>query len=291
MTCPRCGASDVSSTVCSGCGNVLGVPASSNPRSRLDEPTTPTPSGPLADFALMGASVDAALAAAPSPELTVSDGAVRSELPLFPAGASVGPAPPPRRGRSPSRRTSARPLGVRRQTPPVPRLRPRREPQTTRSMALEFEDPGEAASNRLGSGGAGLASASLARRFGAAVVDLGIVGVIDVGVLVLTTRLAGLSMEYASVLPLAPLVGFLALLNGGYVVALTALGGQTIGKMMFGIRVVGKDGVPASFREALVRSAASVVSVLPLGLGFVGALFGDGRALHDVAAETNVVRQ
>ena len=86
------------------------------------------------------------------------------------------------------------------------------------------------------------------------------------------------------------------LLNGGYLATFTAAGGQTIGKMATGIRVVpadpdagATDRVPLG--QAIVRAAGYLVSVLPAGLGFLPALFGpERRALHDRLADTRVVK-
>ena len=67
--------------------------------------------------------------------------------------------------------------------------------------------------------------------------------------------------------------------------------GQTIGKMLVGIRVVSNDGEPVVFGAGLLRFAAYLASLLPLGLGFVMAgLRRDKRALHDLLAGTRVER-
>jgi uncharacterized RDD family membrane protein YckC len=97
-------------------------------------------------------------------------------------------------------------------------------------------------------------------------------------------------------LPMAPLVAFLALLNGGYLVTFVAAGGQTIGKMAAGTRVVPADPAAlaaerVSFGQAVVRAAGYVVSILPAGLGFLPALAGrERRAVHDRLSDTRVVR-
>ena len=73
------------------------------------------------------------------------------------------------------------------------------------------------------------------------------------------------------------MVAFLLLLNGGYLDrSFTAAGGQTIGKMVAGTRVVSggpADAARVSFGTAIVRAAACVVSLLPAGAGLLhGAL-------------------
>ena len=74
-------------------------------------------------------------------------------------------------------------------------------------------------------------------------------------------------------------------------VAFTATG-QTLGKMVTGLRVVAadRDSLPGVGR-ATVRSLLSLVLALPAGLGLLpGVLSHDGRGLHDRLAGTRVVR-
>jgi uncharacterized RDD family membrane protein YckC len=76
-----------------------------------------------------------------------------------------------------------------------------------------------------------------------------------------------------------------------YTTVLHALGGQTVGKMAVGIRVVGIDGELLPVGAAFLRYLAYFVSSLPLGLGFVMAgLRRDKRALHDLIAGSRVER-
>ena len=110
---------------------------------------------------------------------------------------------------------------------------------------------------------------------------------IDAAVLYFTTRLVGLPL--ASVVQVS-LAAFLIVFDVGYVVALTAVGGQTIGKMAVGLRVEGSNGDPVAPLRALIRTAAYAISVVPLGVGFVGMFLRSGRTLHDFVADTRVVR-
>jgi uncharacterized RDD family membrane protein YckC len=67
--------------------------------------------------------------------------------------------------------------------------------------------------------------------------------------------------------------------------------GQTMGKMVVRARVVAFDGGPLSFRRALGRTLAWLLSALPLGAGFIVAgVRRDRRALHDLLAGTRVER-
>jgi len=76
-----------------------------------------------------------------------------------------------------------------------------------------------------------------------------------------------------------------------YTVMLHSLEGQTIGKLLVGIRVVGLDGDPPPVGASVLRFCAYAASLMPLGLGFVMAgLRSDKRALHDLLAGTRVER-
>ena len=127
-------------------------------------------------------------------------------------------------------------------------------------------------------------------RLAAGLFDTALLAALDAVVIVLTLRLAELDLQSLGVLPVAPLAGFLILLNGGYVVVLTCAGGQTLGKMAFGVRVVDRDGHPVTTSIAVVRALGYLVSVLPLGLGVVlMCLDTERRALHDRLAGTQVL--
>jgi uncharacterized RDD family membrane protein YckC len=69
--------------------------------------------------------------------------------------------------------------------------------------------------------------------------------------------------------------------------------GQTIGKRLFGLRVISEDGSPASFSAVLVRNLVRLVDFLPAfyGLGvFVIVISPKSQRLGDFAAGTYVVR-
>jgi uncharacterized RDD family membrane protein YckC len=135
-----------------------------------------------------------------------------------------------------------------------------------------------------------LQPAGAAARAAAMLVDLVLLGGIDAAVLYFTLAIAGLTIGEVSILPRIPLGAFLLLLNGGYLVAFTAAGGQTIGKMLARIRVMGDDGRQIDIADAVLRAAGCGVSLLTVGLGYLPAFFaGDGRALQDRIAGTRVV--
>ena len=66
--------------------------------------------------------------------------------------------------------------------------------------------------------------------------------------------------------------------------------GRTLGMLVLGVKVVGKDDGHMGTKRGVVRTLAFPLSFLLLGLGFLGILLGrDRRALHDVIAGTAVV--
>lgn len=201
--------------------------------------------------------------------------AAASGLPLFPVEAP---------GAVQRRRDGGAPLGVRRATPAVPRLRvPSSGRQRPRQLPL---DPGAQAS----SSPPRTPAATVPARLGAAFYDVALLLSLDVVVVVLTLRLAGLGWGGVDQLPAVPLLAFLLLLDTGYLTVLTAVGGQTFGKMALGIAVTTEDGAAVPFPAALARTLGYLVSLLPLGLGFVwAAVDGGRRALHDRLAGTRVV--
>jgi uncharacterized RDD family membrane protein YckC len=144
--------------------------------------------------------------------------------------------------------------------------------------------------HRIASAAPTSAAGSAAARAGAAVIDHVILGAVDAAVIYFTLRIAGVTAEDWRLLPPAPLAAFLVLVKCAYFAAFTAVGGQTIGKMARGIRVVADDERPLDLLRALQRTLAGLVSSLPLGLGYLPALVaGDRRALHDRIARTRVV--
>ena len=212
-------------------------------------------------------------------------GAVWSDLPLFPEPRAREPIV---RGTRPN---ASRPLSVRRHTPRVPRrrLRDGRVPSLAETELLAADGSTDGAPGAA-TRSSGPFPAALGRRLAAGIGDLLLLGTLDILVVALTARMLGMPLEAAAALPWLPLAAFLALLDLASVVALTALGGQTLGKMAVGVRVVGLDGGPVSVSRALVRTMLSVLSILPAGLGFLGLLTRSRRAGHDWLAGTRVER-
>ncbi len=215
-------------------------------------------------------------------------------LPLFgssPAGEDEPLIKVPARPRAP--------LAVRR-TPETPRARAVSRPieRPAPDPALNFAEesvapaaPAPSALFRMSAAGLISAETSAAGpRLLAAIVDHGILLTIDAVVLYLTLRIAQLTISEWTALPILPMGTFLGLLKLSYFTAFTCVGGQTIGKMAAGIRVVSDDHRPIGAVHAVHRALAGAVSFMTLGAGFVPALFGsDRRALHDRLAHTRVV--
>jgi uncharacterized RDD family membrane protein YckC len=199
-----------------------------------------------------------------------------------------GPIVPPPAARAP--------LAVRRSTPELPRNRPR----TTRPVRTEPFDFEPAPSRSSASQAATETVAalmelpSLGARVGAGAIDLLLLVGIDAVVLYLTLRVAGLqnSMDDVGVLPRIPFVGFLATLAFGYIAAFTVAGGQTIGKMVLSLRVIGDDGRPVDAAGGMLRAVGCMLVPVTLGLSYLPAIFtSDHRAIHDRLAGTRVVQE
>jgi uncharacterized RDD family membrane protein YckC len=207
------------------------------------------------------------------------------EFPLFPneAGGDAFPNRP--------RAVPRPPIIVRRQTPEAPGTGPKQTPKPARPGA--FDAPPLAGLGLPSTAGSGRfemsAEAPLPIRVMATLVDLLALAAIDAVVLYFTLRLVGLQSGDVGALPALPLASFFLLLNGGYFVTFGAFGGQTIGQMAFGLKVVGDDGSPLAFGTATVRTIAWLITTIPLGLGLWFALREDHRTLHDRLTATRVV--
>ncbi len=76
-----------------------------------------------------------------------------------------------------------------------------------------------------------------------------------------------------------------------YYTLMTAFKGQTLGKMLFNLKVVQTDGMPVSVLRSFLRWICYFISAIPLGLGFLFPAFQkDKRALHDMVCGSQVVQ-
>jgi uncharacterized RDD family membrane protein YckC len=279
MKCPKCQYfSFDSGDRCRNCGYdfslALDLPPADLPIQDGSEPI-----GPFSDFSLND-----------TPNLPLFTGGGDPDAPLVTPGA-----------------TPRAPLAVRRTAPVAPRPKARREtgrvdrdPEPrlaldTADLALVPESaPAALPEAAIADDRPAVASAG-ARLIGG-VIDFALVAAIDLLVVYFTLKICDLTFAEVFTLPMAPLLSFLFLLNGGYLSAFVAATGQTIGKMAAGTRVIPADpAAPAServtFGQAVVRAAGYLVSALPVGLGFLPAFFGqERRALHDRLADTRVVK-
>jgi uncharacterized RDD family membrane protein YckC len=230
----------------------------------------PTPSPTLAPTTVP-APRDVAIAAAAQEEESGED------LPLF------------------SPRPAGTPLSVRRPTHEI--AKPRRN--TTRPARMETPALPLVAEATTGETEAAKASrtrapelAGMSGRLGAAAIDLVLLLAIDVAVIWLTLRISGLTLTLDDIRTIrpVPMTAFLLVMAFLYLTGFTVGGGQTIGKMLAGIRVTGDDGRGVDITGAVVRALGCLVTIVSLGLLFLPAFFGtDRRAMHDRMAGTRVV--
>jgi uncharacterized RDD family membrane protein YckC len=128
----------------------------------------------------------------------------------------------------------------------------------------------------------------------AALVDFVLATLIFIGAFYVFNLFAGAVGFFAA----SPFFGIALLLTfaiaWSYFILLEWLGnGQTIGKRMFGLRVIADDGAPAGFIAILVRNLIRVVDFLPgfYGLGLLAIVVSPrSQRLGDLAAGTFVVR-
>lgn len=122
-------------------------------------------------------------------------------------------------------------------------------------------------------------------------IDFVIFGIVQASLGFLGARVWGPEVE-DSALFLPAVWLFTLVFAGAYTTVLHAVAGQTVGKLVTGVRVVvGDDGEPPALGAALLRHCAYFVSLATLGLGYVMAgLRHDKRALHDLIAGTRVER-
>lgn len=134
---------------------------------------------------------------------------------------------------------------------------------------------------------------TITQRFGAAALDGLLLGGIAAFVLWATLKVADAAPSDLGVASLVPLGVFLAAVSIAYLLMFTAASGQTVGKMLMGIRVVAEttsDDDRLTLGQAASRAIMAPLSVLMLGLGMLPLLVGRGPALHDRVAHTRVVR-
>jgi uncharacterized RDD family membrane protein YckC len=286
VKCPKCGYLGFDDLErCRNCGYDFSL--TPPPEPELEIRSGEQPEVVLDDLALIDAA-SGEHAEQPAPPAPTP---VLSRLPLF--GAETADDLPLITRPSPPRA----PLAVRRATPETPRARP----ETPRPALLEMTEPGLPGDRQAGAFGGfrgageadtdGTAPAGFLSRAVAVVIDLAVLAAIDILVVYFTMQICGLTAANLHLLPKAPLFAFFFVQNGGYLVAFTA-GGQTLGKMAMGIKVISTGArEQVDVPHSLLRTALWLLLAIPAGLGFLTALFSsERRGLHDRFAGTRVIK-
>lgn len=139
-----------------------------------------------------------------------------------------------------------------------------------------------------------MAYVGVGRRAVAVIIDAIIIGIVigGIGGVLGGAMMSGSSDPTAAAGSLGMIQGILGLLGFLYLVVMEALTGQTIGKMVMGIRVVKVDGTPISWKESIIRNILRIIDGLLAYI--VGAIFvwtsPMKQRLGDKAAGTIVVR-
>jgi uncharacterized RDD family membrane protein YckC len=127
-------------------------------------------------------------------------------------------------------------------------------------------------------------------RLQAAAVDLALLIGIWTVVVYFASRAAHVTL--ASLRPSWPwLLGYLAFLGLVYASYFTGTTGQTLGKMVTGLRVLHASSRPPGYLRAFLRAGAGALGILSVGLGQLPMMFDPARrALHDRLFGTRVVK-
>lgn len=87
------------------------------------------------------------------------------------------------------------------------------------------------------------------------------------------------------------LAGYLAFLGLFYATYFTGATGQTLGKLVVGLRVADRRGAPPSYSKAFLRAALGAFGIAAAFLGLLPMLFDPARrAFHDRVFKTRVIR-
>jgi len=139
------------------------------------------------------------------------------------------------------------------------------------------------------------------RRLGAFIVDFLVLALLSslMGAMAYIGYKVGLSAHHRFISwnTAGPLVSLLTLAWAGlatvYFVTFHGMEGKTIGKWLLGLRVVGVDRRPISYRRALLRWIGTVgLGCASLGLAFLWILWQrEKRGWHDLLARTWVIRE
>lgn len=126
-------------------------------------------------------------------------------------------------------------------------------------------------------------------RFWAYIVDLLILA--SVGMLLIKPIFRLFSFDINDPVWYAPFSLISAILFYSYFVVMTKLCNQTVGKMIFGIRVISKDGSKLKWSTVLFREwIGRLISIIPLNIPYLVIAFTPKKqAIHDFIADTLVI--
>lgn len=155
----------------------------------------------------------------------------------------------------------------------------------------DLSQPDPAGSSHGPAMGPGDPKEVVGRRIGAALIDLVILGILS---FLLAAMFGGATAgggEVGFQLTGAPALLLMAL-GVGYYIVLEGLRGQTLGKMVLGIKVVADDGAPASWGAVTIRTLLRIVDGFALYLVGLIVMLASPRKqrVGDMAAKTLVVR-
>lgn len=115
----------------------------------------------------------------------------------------------------------------------------------------------------------------------------------SIGMLIIKPVFRLFSLELNNPVWYAPFSLITALLFYSYFVLMTKYCSQTVGKMIFGIRVVSKNGAKLSWGTVIFREwIGRLISIIPLNLPYLAVAFTPKKqAVHDIIADTLVVHE
>jgi uncharacterized RDD family membrane protein YckC len=132
-------------------------------------------------------------------------------------------------------------------------------------------------------------------RAGAIVVDVLLIALVA-GVLAMGFWLTTQSLNFITSATSSPIAYWLYrfLIFAGipiYVVVSTAMSGQTVGKQITGVIILEPDGHILNLQRSIMRMLATIVSILPLGLGFLWAIWDEKHETwHDKISKTTAFK-
>jgi uncharacterized RDD family membrane protein YckC len=139
-------------------------------------------------------------------------------------------------------------------------------------------------------------AAAFRQRTAAMIIDLGLLAALHFAYFAVTAvllfqnlpldlpTLFRITISYAVFFLIAP-----CLLGLSYFTILHAVGGQTLGKLIVGIRVAAIEGGPLPVGRSFLRTVGYLLSALPLGAGFLWMVLDrEQRCWHDRLAGSQV---